>query len=121
MPNHLREKPTLSIWLQICGWLGMIGILFAPQIGVLLYLEHREPYVNQAELTGLELVYNISIKNFLFPDAFATLLVLFIGYKGLTWLERALDQPPKGDKPKAKRQPADPGQGPTSATNGYDR
>lgn len=69
MPNHLREKPTLSIWLQICGWLGMIGILFTPQIGALLYLEHREPNVNQAELTGLELVYNISIKNFLFPDA----------------------------------------------------
>lgn len=98
MLNYLRQNPQIAIRVRIAGWLSLLALLFAPQIGALLYIEYRRPNITDpAALSSLERLYHHRVTNFLMWDAFVTLFLLFLGYKAMTWLERNTQPNTKAD------------------------
>ena len=93
MLNYLRQRPTLTIWLRIAGWLSLTGILLASPIAALLYHDYRLPQVIDPQLlTEPERFYHYTVTNLTMIDHWTGLFLVFIGYKAMTWLERRLDQ-----------------------------
>ena len=99
MLSYIRQNPSIALRVRIAGWLSLLALLFAPQIGALLYIDRRLPNITDpAALSSLERLYYHSITNFLMWDAFVTLFLLFLGYKALTWLERNTRPPAETDQ-----------------------
>ena len=96
MLNYLCQRPNLTIWLKIAGWLSLFAILLTSPVAALLYYEYRVPQVTDlAALSEFEKFYHHTVTNLTMVDHWSALILFFLGYKAMTWLERQLNKPTK--------------------------